>query len=164
MPISSASQEESRPSAVQLGIGWLILALFSVFAYNAAIGLAWANLFLIGMDIEPNEQTVANGLLIAQFAGIAGALGAVYLSDRIGSFWKPFSLGVIVAAVCIAFLLAEPSILIFGIAVSGFNALWNFTLPYLLSIVGDMDSKSRMMTLGYCYTNGWSWLWPISSL
>tara|TARA_B110000858_G_scaffold80356_1_gene93107 strand:+ start:15204 stop:16367 length:1164 start_codon:yes stop_codon:yes gene_type:complete len=146
VPISSASQEESRPSAVQLGIGWLILALFSVFAYNAAIGLAWANLFLIGMDIEPNEQTVANGLLIAQFAGIAGALGAVYLSDRIGSFW-PFSLGVIVAAVCISFLLAEPSILIFGIAVSGFNALWNFTLPYLLSIVGDMDSKSRMMTL-----------------
>ena len=48
---------------------------------------------------------------------------------------------------CIALLLGEPSILIFGIAVSGFNGLWNFTLPYLLSIVGDMDTKSRMMTL-----------------
>ena len=146
VPISDASQEEFRPSAIQLNIGWLILALLAVFAYNAAIGLAWANLFLIGMDIVPNEQTIANTLLIAQFAGIAGAVGAVYLSDRIGS-WKPLSFGVIVAAMCIALLLGEPSILIFGIAVSGFNGLWNFTLPYLLSIVGDMDTKSRMMTL-----------------
>lgn len=146
VPVSFASQQESRPSAVQLSISWLILALFAVFAYNAAIGLAWANLFLIGMNIEPNEQTVANALLISQFAGIAGALGAVYLSGRMGS-WKPLSIGVIVAAGCISLLLAEPSIIIFGIAVSGFNALWNFTLPYLLSIVGDMDTKSRMMTL-----------------
>ncbi|MEP1486855.1 MAG: MFS transporter [Algibacter sp.] len=146
VPVSSASQEETRPSAAQLSIGWLLLALLAVFVYNVAIGLAWANLFLIGMDIEPNEQTVANALLIAQFAGICGAVGAVYLSDRIGS-WKPLSIGVIVAAVCISLLLGEPSILIFGVAVSIFNALWNFTLPYLLSIVGDMDTKSRMMTL-----------------
>ncbi len=146
VPVSAASQEESRPSAVQLGIGWLVLALLSVFVYNLAIGLAWANLFLIGIDIEPNEQTVANALLISQFAGIAGALGAVYLSNRIGSFW-PLSIGVFVAAGCIALLLGESSILIFGIAVAVFNALWNFTLPYLLSSVGDMDTKSHMMTL-----------------
>ncbi|WP_158839214.1 MFS transporter [Polaribacter sp. L3A8] len=146
VPVSTESQEEPRPSAVQLSIGWLILALLAVFAYNAAIGLAWANLFLIGMDIKPNEQTVANALLIAQFAGIIGAIGAVYLSDRIGSWW-PLSLGVIIAAICISLLLGDTSILIFVIAVSGFNGLWNFTLPYLLSIVGDMDTKSRMMTL-----------------
>lgn len=120
--------------------------LLAVLAYNAAIGLAWANLFLIGMDIQPNEQTIANALLIAQFAGVIGAVGAVYLSDRLGSWW-PLFLGIIAAAGFISLLLGEPSILIFGVAVSGFNALWNFTLPYVLSVVGDMDVKSHMMTL-----------------
>ena len=146
IPISSLSREEPRPTAIQLKIKWLVLALLAVFAYNVAIGLAWVNLFLIGMEIQPDEQTVANALLISQFAGIVGALGAVYLSDRLGRWW-PFSIGIIVAAGCIALLLGEPSILIFGIAVFGFNGLWNFTLPHILSIVGDMDVKSRMVTL-----------------
>lgn len=146
VPVSAESREEQRPTAIQLKVGWLILALLAVLAYNAAIGLAWANLFLIGMDIQPDEQTVANALLIAQFAGVIGAVGAVYLSERLGSWW-PLSIGILVAAGCIALLLGEPSILVFGVAVSGFNGLWNFTLPYVLSVVSDMDEKSRMITL-----------------
>ncbi|MEL7030259.1 MAG: hypothetical protein AAGL49_13875, partial [Pseudomonadota bacterium] len=81
----------------------------------------------------------------AQFVAVGGALMAVFLADRLGR-WGPLVIGVLGGACFIALLLGEPSYLVFAIAVSGFNFLWNMVLPFILSAVGDMDADGHAMT------------------
>ncbi len=51
------------------------LALFAMLAYFMAQGVVWAYLFLIGVSGGLTDQAgSANGLMLSQFAGIAGAL------------------------------------------------------------------------------------------
>ncbi len=145
LPTSSGGAVQMRPAARQLRLPLLIVAMLGVLAYNSAIGIAWANLFLIGMEIRPDEQAIANALLISQFVAIAGALGAVFLEVRLG-LWKPIIVGIYGGAAAIALLLGEPAYATFIVAVCAFNFLWNFVLPFILSAVSDMDEKGDIMT------------------
>ena len=145
VPTSSDSRVVASPTAAQLKLPFLLLALAGILVYNSAIGLAWANLFLIGMDIRPDEQAIANALLLAQFIAIPGALIAALMSDKIGR-WIPLVLGIFGGAAFIAYLRFDSSYLPFVIGVCGFNFMWNMVLPFILAAVGDMDEKSRMVT------------------
>ena len=144
-PLSSDSREEISPTAAQLGLGFLAFALIGVLIYNIAIGIAWANLFLIGMDIRPDVQAIANALLLAQFVAIPVALLAALMSDKLGR-WLPIIVGILGGAAFIALLMIKSGYSIFIIAVCGFNFMWNMTLPFILAAVNDMDEKSRMVT------------------
>ncbi|RME62352.1 MAG: MFS transporter [Alphaproteobacteria bacterium] len=145
LPAGAHSRTAGRPTAVTLHARWWGLALFGVLLYNTAIGIAWANLFLIGMEIRPDAQAVANALLLAQFVAIAGALVSVFMEARLGR-WLPIIVGVFGGAAFIAALLANPSYRMFALAVSGFNFLWNMVLPFILSAVSDMDETGTMMS------------------
>lgn len=145
VPHSVDSRVEPSPTSVQLGWPLLTVALFGFFLYNSAIGIAWANLFLIGMEITPDAQIIANGLLLAQFAAIGGALVAYFTEAKLGR-WLPIIIGIFGGAGSIALLLGEPGYTLFVIAVSGFNFLWNFVLPYILSSITDMVRKGEIMT------------------
>lgn len=145
LPASSGASLQIRPSARQLGLPMVLIAMLGVLAYNSAIGIAWANLFLIGMEIRPDEQAIANALLLSQFVAIAGALAAVFLETRLG-LWKPIIVGIFGGAAAIALLLGEPKYLLFVAAVGAFNFLWNFVLPFILAAVSDMDEKGDIMT------------------
>lgn len=143
LPSSSNSREAISPTAADIGWPMLIIALLSVLLYNTAIGTAWANLFLIGMEIRPDAQAVANALLLAQFVAIAGALIPVFLEARMGR-WLPVLSGILMGAGFLALLLGEPTYGLFIISVSGFNFFWNFFLPFMLSSIGDMRRKEIM--------------------
>ena len=145
IPTSSDNRSEISPTAAQLKLPMLLLALLGILVYNSAIGIAWANLFLIGMDIRPDVQAIANALLLAQFIAIPGALIAALMSNNIGR-WIPLIVGIFGGAAFIAYLLFDSSYLPFVIAVCGFNFMWNMVLPFILAAVGDMDEKSRMIT------------------
>jgi len=145
IPTASESREEPSPSAVQLSIGVLGFALLGILIYNIAIGVAWANLFLIGMDIRPDEQAIANALLLAPFIAIPGALLAAFMSDKLGR-WLPLIVGILGGAAFIWALMVKPSYSIFIVAAGGFNFMWNMALPFILASVNDMDKKSRMVT------------------
>lgn len=144
VPRSMEIIEEPSPQAVQVKWVFIGVALLACFLYNTAIGVAWANLFLIGMDIKPDEQAIANALLIAQFVAIPGALLAFVIARKI-----PRNIlvggGILLAAVAITPLLGGPDYMKFVIAVSAFNFMWNLALPFILSAVSDMDEKGRAM-------------------
>ena len=144
VPSSADIVEESSPSIVQVKWLYIGVALLACFLYNTAIGVAWANLFLIGMDIKPDEQAIANALLIAQFVAIPGALLAFVVATKIP---RPILVGagILLAAVAISPLLGSPDYMKFIIAVSAFNFMWNLALPFILSAVSDMDEKGRAM-------------------
>jgi len=121
------------------------VALLGTLAYNLAIGIAWAILFLVGVGAGHSEQAVANALFLSQLTAVGGALASVFLAERLGR-WASIAAGVLVGAACIAILMGKPSLFIFTLGVCGFNFLWNFVLPFILGAVGDFDLKGRMMS------------------
>jgi MFS family permease len=145
LPTSSSASVQVRPSAKTLGVPMVLIAMLGLLAYNSAIGIAWANLFLIGMEIRPDEQAIANALLLSQFVAIAGALAAVALEVRLG-LKKPIFFGIFGGAAAIALLLGSPGYALFAVSVALFNFLWNFVMPFILTAVGDMDERGEIMT------------------
>ena len=145
VPRSSQHREEVSPTAVQLSPRVIIVGLAGVLAYNIAQGIAWANLALIGGAAHMADQAVANDLFLSQLVAVAGALLSVVLAGM-GRRALMIGIGVIGGALFIALLIGQPSPLLFLIAVCGFNFLWNFVLPFILSAVGDLDLHGRVMS------------------
>jgi predicted MFS family arabinose efflux permease len=144
VPASSTARAEPSPTARQLGLGLLVIGLAGVLAYNLAQGIAWAILFLVGIGAGHAETEVARALFVSQLFAIAGALGSVFLAERLGR-WRPIAVGVLAGAGCIALLIGKPGMPVFLVAVCGFNFLWNFVLPFILGAVSDFDEQGRMM-------------------
>jgi len=144
LPASVDSRTQPSATAARVAPALLGVALLGVLVYNTAIGVAWANLFLIGMSVRPDEQAIANALLISQFVAVAGALAALFLAERLDR-WGPIALGVLGGAAAIGLLLTKPNYLLFAVAVSAFNFLWNMVLPFILAAVSDMDETGHAM-------------------
>jgi|TARA_R110002049_G_scaffold12487_6_gene55862 hypothetical protein len=146
LPRGAEDRQEFSPLARQLPMILLLVAMLAILAYNMAIGIAWAILFLVGLKAGLSEQVVANALFWSQVTAIFGAIGSIVLSEKISRFVPLFG-GIILSIICIALLLDSPSYMEFLIAICGFNFLWNFSLPFLLATVGDFDLKGRMMPI-----------------
>jgi hypothetical protein len=144
VPRTAAANAAGGPLARQLNLKFLAVALAGVLAYNIAQGIAWAILFLIGIDAGLGEADVGYALFISQIFAIVGALLSVFFAERFGR-WGPIALGIFAGGACIALLLNRPEFNIFLLAVCGFNLLWNFVLPFILGAVGDFDTRGRMM-------------------
>ena len=144
VPASNSARGVPSPTARQLGVGLLLVGLLGVLAYNMAQGIAWAILFLVGMRAGHSEADVAQALFVSQIFAVIGALGSVFLAERLGR-WLPVAFGVLLGAACIALMMGKPALMVFLIAVCGFNLLWNFALPFILGVVSDFDEQGRMM-------------------
>lgn len=134
-------EHHTRPSPPMLMMG---AALAGVLVYNLAQGIAWANLFLIGVAAELQEQTVANALFVSQIVAVGGALAAIVLAERIGRM-PVFAAGILGGVLCIGLLIGKPDAVTFLFAVCGFNFLWNMVQPFILGAVNEMDRDGLMM-------------------
>lgn len=134
-----------NPEARQLPTTLLAVALAGVLAYNLAQGIAWAILFLVGINAGLAEQSVADALFVSQILAIGGALTAVFLAARINRNGA-IGFGILGGAASIAILLDLPSMTIFTLGVCGFNILWNFVLPFILGRICDFDESGRMIS------------------
>ncbi|WP_126173794.1 MFS transporter [Altericroceibacterium xinjiangense] len=123
----------------------IVFVLAGVLVYNVSIGVAWANLFLIGIDAGIAEQPIANGLLICQFTAVGGALGAVWWSERISRFW-PIVVGTVGGAAALALTLGTPGYGAFLVTLIAFNTLWNFALPFILGLAASLTPSGRLMS------------------
>ncbi len=122
-------------------------ALAAILAYNIAIGIVWAYLFLIGLDAGMQTQSVANALTVSQFLGIAGAFLAVVFELRFGRL-LPLAIGIIGGAASVYYLVGDVGGKEYWIAVCGFNFLWNLSMPYLLATLADFDNRGRLVVHG----------------
>jgi hypothetical protein len=148
LPRSSRGREAISPTAAQLPLAWIAVALAGVLAYNLAQGIAWANLSLIGAAGHLADQRVADDLFLSQVLAVAGALLSVALAGRGGRGWIVAG-GVIGGGAFIAPLIGPAGGAAFGtlflVSVCGFNFMWNFVLPFILGSVGDFDLGGRVM-------------------
>ncbi|MDE2339879.1 MAG: MFS transporter, partial [Alphaproteobacteria bacterium] len=145
VPRTADERVEPNPHALQLGALWQIAALGALLAYNLAMGIAWANLELIGTHAGIPDSQAGFALGISQIMAVGGALVAVFLAEKLGR-WGPIALGILGGNFCIALLLGKPGYTLFLGAVCGLNILWNFVLPFILSAVSDCDTSGHMMT------------------
>lgn len=143
-PRGGEAQVVTEADAVELKVPAKGCALLAMFAYFLAQGVVWAYLFLIGLDGGLNEQQVANGLTVSQFAGVAGALLAATLGAKYGRA-RPLALGILGGALCLYFLVGPLSALVFTLVVVIYNFAWNLTHPYLLAAMASFDKAGRMV-------------------
>lgn len=144
LPVSGESDVHVEDDAVNLPLQMRSLALFSMLAYFTAQGVVWAYLFLIGISGGLAEQAVANGLMLSQFAGIAGAMLAAVMAHRFGRS-IPLSVGILGGTLCLWFLIGRLEFLVFALAVGVYNFFWNMTHPFLLGAMASFDRRGRVV-------------------
>lgn len=145
LPRSSNDADRHEGQVAPRSSGLLMVsALTGVLVYNLAQGIAWANLFLIGIAAGLGEQKVADALFISQVVAVGGALAAIVLAERIGRM-SVFAAGILGGVACIGMLIGKPGATVFLIGVCGFNFLWNMVQPFILGAVNEMDGKGLMM-------------------
>lgn len=138
-----APGQAARPYSALLT--WLTAT--SYFVYCIGIGVVWAYLFLVGVEAGIGEQTVASWLTVSQFLGAAGAFLTVVLQKKFGRF-IPLNLAIIAGAGAIGLLLRPIDVVIYAVAVCGFNFLWNVAMPYFLAVLADLDFSGKMVMIG----------------
>ena len=144
LPKSGESIAQVEEDAVDLTTAMKAMALFAMLAYFIAQGVVWAYLFLIGLSGGLDEQAVANGLTLSQFAGIAGALLAAVLANRFGRS-LPLTVGILGGTICLYFLAGSFEFLAFAVAVCVYNFAWNMTHPFLLGAMASFDRRGRVV-------------------
>ena len=144
LPSTGETEQQGSAMTMPTSTGVKALAIFAMLAYFTAQGIVWAYLFLIGLSGGLDEQAVANGLTLSQFAGIAGALLAALMGSRYGRV-IPLMLGIVGGAVCLYFLVGEFSFLVFAVAVCVYNFAWNVVHPFLLAAMADFDARGRVV-------------------
>ena len=145
VPTSGAQQGPIERDAVQLERPWIVTALAAMFCYFLAQGVVWAYLFLIGTGDGASEQSVANGLTLSQFTGIAGAMTAAIVGIRFGRL--PFlTLGILCAVLpLIAFLIVKQTPFNYLLAVLAYNFGYNLIHPFLLGTIASIDKTGRVI-------------------
>lgn len=144
LPISGETQAQVKDDAINLPAGLKVMALVAMLSYFLAQGAVWSYLFLIGISAGVSEQNVANGLTISQFLGIAGALTAAMLGNRIGRL-APLTVGILVGAASLLFIISEFDFLVYALAVGVYNYAWNLVHPFLLASMASFDRGGRVV-------------------
>ena len=144
LPNSGEEQLQIEDDAVNLGDMFRVCALLAMFTYFLAQGVIWAYLFLIGLNGGVSEQEVANGLMLSQFLGIAGAMIAALAGNRFGRT-LPLAIGILGGCVVLFWLFGTFTSLVYAITVCIYNFAWNMTHPYLLASMASFDQHGKVV-------------------
>lgn len=144
LPDSGEEHRQVNDDALDMGRRVRCLAILAMFSYFLAQGIIWAYLFLIGTNAGIGEQSVANGLMLSQVLGIAGALCAALAGYRFGRV-LPLAVGILGGALVLTVLLDSVSALVYAVTVCVYNFAWNMSHPFLLAAMASLDKQGRVV-------------------
>ena len=144
LPDSGEEHLQVEEDAIDLPVGFRVLALSAMFTYFFAQGVIWAYLFLIGLDGGVSEQGVATGLMLSQFLGIAGAFVASVAGNRYGRI-IPLAIGILGGSLVLAALFGQFTAFVYAVTVCIYNFAWNMTHPFLLAAMASFDQPGRVV-------------------
>jgi len=144
LPDSGEEHVQVEEDAVDLNTTFRTFALIAMFTYFCAQGVIWAYLFLIGLNGGVGAQAVANGLMLSQFLGIAGAVLAAVAGRRFGRI-LPLALGILGGAGVLGWLFGSFSAFVYAATVCIYNFAWNMTHPFLLAAMASFDRHGRVV-------------------
>lgn len=144
VPDSGKEHLQIEEDAINLPGGLRVLAIVAMFTYFFAQGVIWAYLFLIGVNGGVSEQAVANGLMLSQFFGIAGAFVPAMVGHRYGRI-MPLTVGIIGGSLVLNALYGEFTAMIYAVTICIYNFAWNMTHPFLLGAMASFDQHGRVV-------------------
>jgi predicted MFS family arabinose efflux permease len=144
LPDSGEEHLQVEEDAVDLSGRFRACALLAMFTYFFAQGVMWAYLFLIGLNGGVGEQSVANGLMLSQFLGIAGAMVAAVVGRRFGRI-LPLAIGILGGAAVLYWLFGQFTALVYAVTVCVYNFAWNMTHPFLLAAMASFDRHGKVV-------------------
>jgi len=144
MPDSGVEHLQVEEDAVDLSTPFRLFAIAAMFTYFFAQGVIWAYLFLIGVNGGVSEQGVANGLMLSQFLGIAGAFVPAVVGRRFGRI-VPLAVGIVGGALVLMYLYGQFSALVYAVTVCVYNFAWNMSHPFLLAGMASFDRHGRVV-------------------
>jgi predicted MFS family arabinose efflux permease len=144
LPDSGEEHLQVNADAVDMGVNMRCFAILAMFTYFLAQGVIWAYLFLIGTNAGMSEQAVANGLMVSQFLGIAGALVAAMAGCHYGRI-LPLAVGILGGALVLSVVLGGFSALAYVVTVCVYNFAWNMSHPFLLAAMASFDRHGRVV-------------------
>ena len=146
LPTSDGAHQGGAEARVSFPVALTLSALGAMFAYFLAQGIIWTYLFRIAISGGLSEGQATFGLMIAQFAGILGALIPSIVGARFG---RAIMLAIAIAAGIVPlmfFLYGTMTALSYAIAVCVYNFGFNKTHPYLLATMASFDGSGRVVT------------------
>jgi len=124
-----------------------LVALLGVLAYFMGMGALWPFIERIGSDRALSSATIYTTLSLAQFAGMAGALLAVWMAVRLQRVHS-LALGTsltIAAMITLANTTGQAS---YMVATVTFFFAWIYTVPVLMAGLAELDRSGRVAVLG----------------
>jgi hypothetical protein len=123
-----------------------MIGLFAQLLYFLAPGAAWGYFERIGQAFGLSLPQIGSALSVATFAGIAGALVVVFLGAR-APRWASMLIGTAVSVIAMAMLISGSGFTRFLVAGALFNFAWNYTFPYQMGVLAQLDRTGAVAIL-----------------
>lgn len=141
---TSKEEAVSSEESLQKPFLKIILASISLFLFYLSIGMVWPFMSFIGHDANIGDDTVNRVFSIASLAGIAGAVLASLVSNRVIRYLL-IIVGFSTMLLSVFLLFGKPYILLFAVSALIFKFNWTFIVPFLLAVMAENDSTGHMM-------------------
>ncbi len=139
-------QSSARVSSYRAPLTVVILAGLALFIYQAGEMAAYTYIFEHGQTFGLSNTFMGWTSATSLWIGVFAALGAAYWSTRFG-YVLPAVAGSVLTA-CAIGLLIYPSAAAYLAASIAFGIFFCMTIPYLLSLITEMDDTGRLASVG----------------
>jgi MFS family permease len=123
-----------------------IIALCGLMLYFTSQAAVWANVSLMGSSFGLTDGQIALTLSFSTLAGLAGALIAATMGNRLGRV-LPLASSLLLALTALWILMGRRAIVPYGVAVAFINFAFNYTAPYQLACLAAVDRTGRSLMI-----------------
>ena len=127
-------------------IVWVWVGLCAMTIYFAGLNGTWVFLERIGASMAMSGEVIGRALAASLLFGALGSFIASIAGRRI-SVRAALSVSAIAFLIFIYMISNASGALEFTIALTIFNAAWNFSLPYQMDLISRADSNARYIIL-----------------
>lgn len=124
----------------------IAVTLAAQAVYFLAPAAAWGYLERIGQNFSLTMGEVGTALGLSSIAGIAGASSVIMMGGRLGKL-VPMGLGTAVSVMAMLLFMDGPGFAMYLLAACLFNFAWNFTFPYQMGFISQLDRSGSVATL-----------------
>jgi predicted MFS family arabinose efflux permease len=129
-----------------------VVSVASVLFFFMGVGAVWTYFGQIGAQASLKASDVANGMSLAVLAGGLGALFALFIANKV-SRWPPLFIGLAFALLAMFLVFGEVNALQFAVAGAMIMFGWNFSYPFMLGILAQLDVSGRLVAMGVAMSN-----------
>ena len=152
LPARGVKGQESSEAA--LSMSWndvtaqlpLWVCLLGIFVFFGGVSSIWAFLERLGNDAGYSSAAISTALSLA----LIGAMAGSFLAAGVGNRYRlapPLVIAACVYLAAMALLAFSSSVMPFTVAALLFAGAFGFALPFMVTIVSDLDTGGRFIVL-----------------